>query len=101
VIDANNYIKVTWNEQILGTFLFNDTLLKSASKAHRSAVECLDQALRKAAEVDRCKLNPRDPRELVRMSLFRPCPCFDGVLQNHVGVWKCPKCGASHEDCAC
>lgn len=100
-VSPNNYLKVTWGTRVVDMFLFNDTLLKSASKAHRDAVECLDRTMKDAAEVDRAKSAPRAPREVVRMSLFRPCPCMEGILQNHVGVWKCPKCLASYEDCTC
>lgn len=100
-VEPNNYIKVSWGLSVVGTFLFNDKMLLSASRAHKAAVECLDRALLDAAGVDRDKTNPRAPKEVVRMSLFRPCSCFEGILNNHVGVWRCPKCLASFDECKC
>lgn len=101
MIGPNNYLKVSRGCSVVEMFLFNDEMTMSAAQAHRAALECLDQAMIAAAEAEREKTNPRAQREVVRMSLFKPCSCFEGVLCNHVGVWKCPKCLQSYEDCRC
>jgi hypothetical protein len=101
MVEANNYLKVSRGCAVIDTFPFNDTVLLSAAMAHKRAVECLDRTMFEVARIEKERAERRARKTVVRMSLYRPCEFFSGVLSHSVGMWRCPTCLAGPDDCRC